>query len=133
MPLREEDRHLTTFLKTWGRYEYCHLRQGHMTAGDAYTARYHKITQGFERMERCVDDMILHDSNLEENFHWVCKYFMTCSRAGITFNEEKFCFGRQQLEYLGRPKLVWTHQPSQLLPQQPQHHGPPIVIMCIVL
>ena len=30
-----------------------------MAARDAYTARYDKITQGFEHMERCVDDTIL--------------------------------------------------------------------------
>ena len=42
--LREDDRHLTTFLMTWGRYKYCNLQQGHMAAGDAYTARYNEIT-----------------------------------------------------------------------------------------
>ena len=68
VPLREEDRHLTTFLTPWGRYEYCNLPQGHIAAGDAYTARYDEIPQGFERMERCVDDTILWDSSLEANF-----------------------------------------------------------------
>ena len=96
-----EDRHLTTFLTPWGRYKYCNLPQGHMAAGDTYTACYDKITQGFLHMERCVDNMILHNSNLEYNFNQVCQYIMTCSRAGITFKDEKFCFGRQRLEYLG--------------------------------
>ena len=50
--LREEDRHLTTFITPWGRYEYCNLPQGHMAAGDTYTARYDEVTQGFKRMER---------------------------------------------------------------------------------
>ena len=39
LPLREKDQHLTTFLMPWGRYKYCNLLQGHMAAGDAYTAR----------------------------------------------------------------------------------------------
>ena len=51
-------------------------------------------------MERCMDEMILNNSNLEENFHRVCQYITTCSKAGITFNKEKICFGQQQLEYL---------------------------------
>ena len=42
--LQEEDQHLTTFLTPWGRYKYCNLPQGHMAAGDAYTARYDEIT-----------------------------------------------------------------------------------------
>ena len=68
VPLPAEDRHLTTIFTPWERYEYCNLSKGHMATGDAYTARYNEITQGFERMERCVDDTILRDDNLEENF-----------------------------------------------------------------
>ena len=67
-PLREEDRHLTTFPTPWGRYEYCNLPQGHITAGDAYTDRYDETTQGFKCMGRYADDTILWDDNLEENF-----------------------------------------------------------------
>ena len=52
-------------------------------------------------MERCVDNTILYDSNLKDNFNRVCQYITKCSRPGITFNEEKFCFGQEQLEYLG--------------------------------
>ena len=69
-----------------------------MAAGDAYTTRYDEITQGFKRMERCVDDTILWDDNLEENFNRVCKYITRCTRAGITFNEDKFCFERKELD-----------------------------------
>ena len=72
-----------------------------MAAGDAYTARYDKITQGFKRMEQCMGDTILYDSNLEENFDRVCHYITKCSRADNTFNKEKFCFGQKQREYLG--------------------------------
>ena len=79
-----------------------------MAAGDAYTARYDEITQGFERM----------DNNLEENFKKVGKYITKCARAGITFNEDKFCFGRKELDYLGfhlgknlvepSPNMLWS-------------------------
>ena len=40
-------------------------------------------------------------TNIEENFNRVCQYITKCSRAGITFNQEKFCFSREQLGYLG--------------------------------
>ena len=101
VPLLEADRHLTAFLTPWGRYEYCNLPQGHMAAGDAYTARYDAITVGFERMERCIDDTIMWDDSVEANFHRVCAYLTHCSRQGITFNEEKFAFGRKEIEFLG--------------------------------
>ena len=52
-------------------------------------------------MERCVDNKILWDDNLEENFKRVCKYITRCARAGITFNKDKFCFVGKELNYLG--------------------------------
>ena len=72
-----------------------------MAASDAYTARYNEITQRLECMERSGDDTILYDSNIKENFDRVCHYITKCSRAGITLNEDKFCFGWEELEYLG--------------------------------
>ena len=48
VPLREEDRQYTQFLRQWGRYKYCNLPQGHMAAGDAHTARFDDITKDYE-------------------------------------------------------------------------------------
>ena len=61
-----------------------------MAAGETYTAGYDEITQGFEPMERCVDDTILHDSN-----------------------KEKFCLGQQNLEYVGYHLGKDSVEPSQ--------------------
>ena len=99
--LAEEDRHLTTFLTPWGRYRYKNLPQGFLAAGDAYTARYDEITKDFKQMEKCVDDTLLWDRTLEENFKRTCEYLTHCNARGITFNEEKFKFGRREVEYLG--------------------------------
>ena len=101
VPLAEEDRPKTTFLTPWGRYWYCNLPQGHLAAGDAYTARYDSITKGFKQMEKCVDDTLLWDWSLEENFNRTCEYLTHCAGHGITFNEDKFCFGRKEVEFLG--------------------------------
>ena len=99
--LAEEDRHLTTFLTPWGRYWYKNLPQGFLAAGDAYTARYDEITKDFNQMEKCVDDTLLWDRTLEENFKRTCEYLTHCNARGITFNEDKFKFGRKEVEYLG--------------------------------
>ena len=34
VPLRVEDRHLTTFITPWGRYRYCRNPQGFVQGGD---------------------------------------------------------------------------------------------------
>ena len=43
VPLREDDRHLTTFITPWGRYRYKTAPQGYIASGDAYTRRYDAI------------------------------------------------------------------------------------------
>ena len=59
IPLKLEDRHMTTFITPWGRYRYKCLPQGFLAAGDGYTARYDLITRNFEDYERCIDDTVL--------------------------------------------------------------------------
>ena len=48
-----------------------------------------------------MDDTLLYDETLEENFQRTCGYLSHCNARGITFNEEKFKFGRMEVEYLG--------------------------------
>ena len=90
---------MTTFLTPWGRYRYRNLPRGFLAAGDACTARYNEITKDFSQMEKCVDDTLLWDGTLEENFRRTCEYLTHCSARGITFNEKKF--GRMEVEFLG--------------------------------
>ena len=111
--LAEEDRHLTTFLTPWGRYRYKNLPQGFLAAGDAYTARYDEITKNFSQMEKCVDDTLLWDSTIEENFRRVAEYLTHCSARGITFNEEKFKFARMEVEFLGYIITADSVRPSE--------------------
>ena len=92
---------MTTFLTPWGRYRYRNLPRGFLAAGDACTARYNEITKDFSQMEKCVDDTLLWDGTLEENFRRTCEYLTHCSARGITFNEKKFKFGRMEVEFLG--------------------------------
>ena len=40
VPIRKEDRHLTTFINPWGRYRYRTAPQGYIASGDGYSRRY---------------------------------------------------------------------------------------------
>ena len=61
VPLRESDRHLTTFITPWGRYRYCRNPQGFVGAGDGYNRRFDAVLTDFMDKERCVDDTIVWD------------------------------------------------------------------------
>ena len=101
VPLHPADRHLTTFLTPWGRFRYRTVPQGLVSAGDAYTQRKAEIMEGIEDHKDCVDDSILFDDSIEENFHKVCKFLEVGASGGCTFNPKKFQFGSKEVNFLG--------------------------------
>ena len=48
VPVHPADRHLTTFLTQWGKYQYRTCPQGFISAGDGFT----------HRMDLIVGDMV---------------------------------------------------------------------------
>jgi len=49
VPLRESDRHLTTFITPFGRWRYKRAPQGFLSSGDGYNRRFDAILAEFER------------------------------------------------------------------------------------
>ena len=101
VPIREEDRHLTTFITPWGRYRYKTTPQGYIASGDGYTRRYDEIVSEIPNKTKCIDDALLWADNLEQNFFQTVQWLDVCGRHGITLNPEKFCFGQDTVEFAG--------------------------------
>ena len=101
VPIMPEDRPLTTFLTPYGRYRYKTTPQGLISAGDGYTQRMDLITDGTKDYEHCVDDTILWDDSVEENFFRVCEFIAMCAKAGCIFNPSKFQFASESVDFLG--------------------------------
>ena len=68
VPLRESDRHLTTFITQFGRWRYTRAPQGFVSSGDGYNRRFAAIISDFQRKERCVDDTIHYDENIKDRW-----------------------------------------------------------------
>ena len=101
VPLREEDRHLTTFITPFGRWRYTRAPQGFVSSGDGYNRRLDAIMSNFERKERCVDDTVHYDEDLEEHW-WRTIDFLTCvGQAGIVLNPDKFQFAEKTVDFAG--------------------------------
>ena len=101
VPLAVESRPLTTFITPWGRYRYLRTPMGHVSASDAYTRRYDDAVIDVERKFKCVDDVLLYDSSVEQAF-WHCwSYLETCGKAGVTLSPDKFRFCRREVEFVG--------------------------------
>jgi hypothetical protein len=112
--LREEDRHLTTFITPWGLYRYRSAPQGYLSSGDAYTHRYDKVPMGVKNVIRVIDDTLLYAKNLEEAFKQVAEYLTLVGENGIVLNSDKFCFGEDVVDWAG---IRLTEDKVQPLPE----------------
>jgi hypothetical protein len=101
VPIRECDRHLTTFITPWGRYRYCTTPQGYISSGDGYTRRFDEIVAGFPRKTKCVDDTCLWGDTIEDCFYQVCQWLDLCGKNGIVLNPDKFVFAQDVVEFAG--------------------------------
>ena len=101
VPLRESDKHLTTFITPFGRWRYRRAPQGFVSSGDGYNRRFDAILADFERMERCIDDLLHHDTDLEEHWWRTIKLLIRLAESGVVLNPEKFAFGRKRADFAG--------------------------------
>ena len=101
VPIREQDRHLTTFITPWGRYRYKTTPQGYIASGDGYTRRYDTLVSDIPDKTKCIDDALIWADTLESNFYRTVEWLDICGRNGITLNPEKFQFGKDEVEFAG--------------------------------
>ena len=101
VPLRETDRHLTTFITPFGRWRYTRAPQGFLSSGDGYNRRFDAVLSTFQRKERCVDDTIHYDSDLEEHWWRTIDFLTRVGQAGIILNPNKFQFAKRSADFAG--------------------------------
>ena len=101
VPLRESDRHLTTFITPFGSWRYKHAPQGFVSSGDAFNRRFDTILRDFTRKERVVDDTIHYDSDLEEHWWRTIDFLTTCGTSGVILNPDKFQFAQKEVDFAG--------------------------------
>lgn len=101
VPIREEDRHLTTFITPWGRFRYKVAPQGFLASGDGYTRRFDEIIAEFDRKTKCVDDTVMWDSDLKEHWWRTIDFLELLGNNGVVLNPEKFQFAQREIDFAG--------------------------------
>ena len=102
VPLREEDRKYTTFTTPWGLFRYKRAPQGFLSSGDAYNRRLDDITSHVVRLERCVDDNLLHDvGEMEEHWWRTIEFLELDDKNGVVFKYEKLQFYKPVVDFAG--------------------------------
>ena len=97
----EQDMDVTTFISPFGRFRYKTAPQGLKSSGDGFTDRMDRTFSDFERMERCVDDTLIYDTSIEQQFHRTCQFLDRCGNNGIILNPKKFQFAREEVKFVG--------------------------------
>ena len=101
VPLCEAHRYLTTFITPFGRWRYTRAPQGFLSSGDGYNRRFSAILAGFERKQRCVDDTIHYDTDLETHWWRTIDFLTKVGQSGIILNPKKFQFCKKVVEFAG--------------------------------
>ena len=101
VPLRKSDRHLTTFITPFGRWRYTRAPQGFLSSGDGYNQRFDTILTDFVRKERCVDDTIHYDNDLETHWWRTIDFLSMMGIAGAVMNPDKFQFAERSVNFAG--------------------------------
>ena len=101
IPLRKEDKHLTTFITPWGQYHYLSAPQGYIASGDGYSRRYDEIVAHINNKTKCIDGTLLWSQNIEDSFKQTCEYLDICGRNSIVLNPDKFQFAKDEVEFAG--------------------------------
>ena len=101
IPLRESDKHLTTFITPFGLFRYKRALQGFKGSGDGYNRRLDATLSTFGRKERVVDDMLHHDDELEQHWWRTIDLLIKLGSSGTVLNPKKFQFAQKQVEFAG--------------------------------
>lgn len=95
------DRHLVTFITPFGRWRYTRAPQGFLSSRDSYNRRFDAILADFERKERCVDETVQYDTNLEQHWWRTMDFLTRVGQSGIVLNPDKFQVAEKSDNFAG--------------------------------
>jgi len=101
VPLSEEAKSLTTFIRPWGRFRYLRNPQGLISAGDEFNRRTDSAFSHIARFRKVVDDCLVYDADLPAQYHHVRDVLLCARENGITMSPKKFVFGVPKVEFCG--------------------------------
>ena len=101
IPLREEDRDLTTFITPFGRFRCLRASFGLVHSGDEYNRRGDAALGDIPKTCKVVDDLLAYDSDYRSHLQHVWDILRRCEAHGITLNPEKCDFAAEEVDFCG--------------------------------
>lgn len=99
--LDEKSREITTFVIDSGLYRYKRLMFGLSCAPEMFQRILRTILQDCEGAENFLDDIIIHGKTREQHDDRLSKVCKTLEEKGLTLNQNKCKFAKNEIEFLG--------------------------------
>ena len=78
---------------------YTRAPQGFLSSGDGYNRRFDAILSDFELKERCVDNTIQYETDLQTHSLRTIDFLIRVGQTGIVLNADKFYFARRIVDF----------------------------------
>ena len=111
VPIREEYRHLITFITPWGRYRYRTCPQGYAASQEGFTRRFDEIVNDFSNRTNCIDDMLMGRHCRKKPFSNILLARHLRSTRSCA-DSQKIAFGSDTVEFAGFVITPTDNHPS---------------------
>ena len=101
VPIREQDRDLTTFITPWGRFRFRRAAMGLVSSGDVYNQRGDQVLGDVPQTVKVVDDVMAWDTDYNDHLRHVWAILARCEDNGITLNPKKCVFAAETVDFCG--------------------------------
>ena len=102
IPLNKGSALLTTFITPFGRYCFHRLPFGITSAPEHFQRRMSDMLCNLEGVVCMMDDVLVHGRMKEEHDRRLDKVLQRMQEVGLTLNEKKCQFSRNQVKFLGQ-------------------------------
>ena len=99
--LDPESEKLTTFITPFDQYKFLRAPMELASSQDEYCARGDEALQGLDRVEKVIDDILIHSDTTQDNLNRVVRVLKRCRQFGITINPDKFVLMQNAVAYVG--------------------------------
>ncbi len=96
-----ESQLLTTFITPYGRFKHTRATMGLSCAKNEFNCRTEAALAGLPNVEKVIDDIIIHGTDLESHLKDVRRFLLRCREEGITLNRKKVKLAEQSLKFTG--------------------------------
>ena len=135
-PIREDDKHFTTFSTEWGRHRYRINPHGLVPGSSGHVRCHNRIAKPMKRRTRMADETLRDpDHDLEGHWRGTFDYLAPMGRHGIILDREEFQARVKTVDYAGfrileREVTPMQHllEPNRSIPNPEKRQRRPIMV-----